>query len=63
MPANFLSDVEIRAKFDTLAGPYVAAEQREAIVAAVLGLEECVDVGGLLQATRPSVDHAAPDAA
>jgi len=62
-PANFLSDAEIRAKFDTLAGPYVAAERRETIAAAVLGVADCTDIGELLRLTRPGAGRAASSAA
>jgi len=61
-PANFLSDAEIRAKFDTLAGPYVAAERRDTIAAAVLGVADCADIGELLRLTRPGAGRAASSA-
>jgi 2-methylcitrate dehydratase PrpD len=52
-PANFLSAVELRAKFDGLAGPYLAARRRDEIGAAILALDRAKDVGALLRLTRP----------
>ncbi len=52
-PANFLSAVELRAKFDGLAGPYLSARRRDELAVAVLALDEAQDIGALLRLTRP----------
>jgi 2-methylcitrate dehydratase PrpD len=52
-PANFLSAAELRAKFDGLAGPCLAARQRDELASSLLALEQVKDVGALLRLTRP----------
>ena len=52
-PANFLSAAELRAKFDGLAGPYLAAHRRDELAGAILALEQAQDIGALLRLTRP----------
>ena len=52
-PANFLSAAELRAKFDGLTSPYLAARQRDELAAALLALEQAKDIGALLRLTRP----------
>jgi 2-methylcitrate dehydratase PrpD len=57
-PANFLSDAELRAKFDGLAAPYLPARERDALAAAVLALEQAPDIGALLRLARPPAKSA-----
>jgi 2-methylcitrate dehydratase PrpD len=52
-PANFLSAVELRAKFDGLAGPYLSARRVDELAAGVLALDEAKDIGALLRLSRP----------
>jgi 2-methylcitrate dehydratase PrpD len=52
-PANFLTAPELRAKFDTLAGPYLSARRRDELAAAILALEQTKDIGALLHLSRP----------
>jgi 2-methylcitrate dehydratase PrpD len=52
-PANFLSAVELRAKFDGLVSPYLPARQRDELAGALLALEQARDIGALLRLTRP----------
>jgi 2-methylcitrate dehydratase PrpD len=52
-PANFLTAPELRAKFDTLAGPYLSARRRDELAAAILALEQAKDIGALLHLSRP----------
>ncbi len=54
-PENFLSPVELRAKFDGLAGPYLSGRRRDELAGAVLALEQAKDVGMVLRLTRPDV--------
>jgi 2-methylcitrate dehydratase PrpD len=52
-PANFLSAVELRAKFDGLTGPYLSARRRDELAEALLALEQAKDIGALLRLARP----------
>lgn len=52
-PANFLSGLELRAKFDGLTGPYLTARRRDELANAILALEQATDMGALLRLTRP----------
>jgi 2-methylcitrate dehydratase PrpD len=52
-PANFLSAVELRAKFDGLTGPYLSGSRRDELAGALLALEHVKDIGALLRLTRP----------
>ena len=52
-PSNFLTALELRAKFDGLAAPYLPAERRDALAGAILGLERAQDIGSILRLTRP----------
>jgi len=52
-PANFLSAAELRAKFDGLVSPYLAARQRDELAGALLALEQSKDIGVVLRLTRP----------
>ncbi len=51
-PANFLTADELRAKFDGLAAPYLSAQRRDEIAAALLALDEARDIGAVLRLTR-----------
>ena len=52
-PKNFLSAAELRAKFDGLTAPYLAAQSRDELASALLALEQAKDIGSLLRLTRP----------
>ena len=51
-PENFVSETELRAKFDTLAGPYLDDARRDELVAALSALDQAADVGALFRLTR-----------
>ncbi len=51
-PENFVSEAELRAKFDALAGPYLNDARRDELVAALRALDEAADVGALFRLTR-----------
>ncbi len=51
-PENFVSQAELRAKFDGLAGPYLNDARRDELVAALLAMDEAAHVGGLFRLTR-----------
>ena len=51
-PENFVSETELRAKFDTLAGPYLDDARRDELVAALSALDEAADMGALFRLTR-----------
>lgn len=55
-PENFLSAAEMRAKFDDLTGPYLGEAERDALAGALLALDTCTDLGGVLAQTRTSLD-------
>jgi 2-methylcitrate dehydratase PrpD len=52
-PENFLSGAEMRAKFDDLTGPYLGEADRDALAGALLALDGCTDLSGVLALTRP----------
>jgi len=52
-PGNFVSDEELRAKFDGLVGPYLDAEQIEALAAGLLNLDQVDNITDLLAHSRP----------
>ncbi|HSB49100.1 MAG TPA: MmgE/PrpD family protein [Burkholderiales bacterium] len=52
-PGNFLTAVELRAKFDGLTGPYLSARRRDELAGALLALDQAKDIGVLLRLTRP----------
>ena len=56
-PENFLSEAELRAKFDGLVAPYLSPARREALSGALLDLERAQDVGTVLKLTRPDATH------
>ena len=53
-PDNFVSPAELRAKFDDLTGPYLAADDRDALANALLSLEQADDTGSVLRLSCPS---------
>jgi 2-methylcitrate dehydratase PrpD len=55
-PENFLSGAEMRAKFDDLTGPYLGEADRDALAGALLALDRCTDLSGVLALTRPRPD-------
>jgi 2-methylcitrate dehydratase PrpD len=52
-PANFLSAAELRAKFDGLASPYLAARRLDELAGALLSLDQAKDIGAVLRLSRP----------
>ena len=52
-PGNFVSDAELRAKFDGLTAPYLDAARREALGDRLLALSEEGDIAALLRLTVP----------
>ncbi len=52
-PGNFVSDGELRTKFDGLVSPYLDNEQIEALAAGLLGLEDIDSIADLLAYSRP----------
>jgi 2-methylcitrate dehydratase PrpD len=57
-PENFMSDDELRAKFNGLVSPYLSEQRREQLADALLGLSAQADVSRVLHLARP--DLAAP---
>jgi 2-methylcitrate dehydratase PrpD len=55
-PENFLSAAEMRAKFDDLTGPYLGESDRERLANALLSLDACTDLRGVLALTRSKQD-------
>jgi|TARA_B100000959_G_scaffold138397_1_gene145467 2-methylcitrate dehydratase PrpD len=53
-PENFLTDSEMRDKFDTLVGPYLDAGTLEALAGSLLQLDRESGVDALLDSTRSS---------
>jgi 2-methylcitrate dehydratase PrpD len=62
-PDNFLSEAELRAKFDGLVAPYLSAERRERLASTLLALHEVRDVAAVLDLCRPDVAATARRAA
>lgn len=58
-PENFLSDGELRAKFDGLTGPFLPSRRGDRIVELVRTLETVDDIGALLALTRTAAAAAA----
>ena len=52
-PNNFLSDAEMRNKFDTLAAPYLDPESLDQLAKGILDLDRQTNIHGLLDLTRP----------
>ncbi len=53
-PEKFATLAELRAKFDSLTGPYLDAGERDALAAMLLSLEGVDDVGAVLRLSCPS---------
>jgi 2-methylcitrate dehydratase PrpD len=51
-PDNFMTDAEMRAKFDTLVGPYLAEEGCRQLARALLDLDAQSDIRAVLAKTR-----------
>ncbi|HEX2829235.1 MAG TPA: MmgE/PrpD family protein [Burkholderiales bacterium] len=49
---NAMSQAEMRAKFDSLAGPVVGAKRAAALAEQVMALEKVADIGELMKLTR-----------
>ena len=60
-PDNFLSTTELRAKFDSLTGPFLSPANRARLANSLLALETQKNITQLLALTRP--DNAMPTAA
>ncbi|MCB1741902.1 MAG: MmgE/PrpD family protein [Gammaproteobacteria bacterium] len=52
-PENFMSEAELRAKFDGLVGPYLSESGRETLAQRLFALDEQTDITSLLALTRP----------
>ena len=52
-PENFLTAAELRAKFDGLVAPYLSEGRRDALITALLSLEQADNISALLRLTRP----------
>jgi 2-methylcitrate dehydratase PrpD len=52
-PGNWPTEAEHRAKFDSLTGPYLSAERRDALAAALLDLDRERSITRVLDLTRP----------
>ena len=52
-PENFLTNSELREKFDTLVGPYLATEQADSLAEGLLHLEQSNNVSSLLALSVP----------
>ena len=62
-PDNFLSAEELKAKFDSLVGPYLADSKQTMLADSLLALEKVDDVAGLLALTQPGPDAGLQQAA
>ncbi len=51
-PENFVSEAELRAKFDALAKPYLDDARRDELVAELRAMDGAADVGALFRLTR-----------
>ncbi|MFQ5764523.1 MAG: MmgE/PrpD family protein [Rhodospirillales bacterium] len=54
-PDNFLTTEELRAKFESLAGPYLAPGRIDELAARLLAIHRENDVGEVLRLTRPEM--------
>jgi len=54
-PGNFLSDAELRTKFDHLAVPILGADRAGRLAEALLGIDGAPNLGGLMRLAAPSV--------
>jgi 2-methylcitrate dehydratase PrpD len=53
-PSNFVTDQELRAKFDGLVGPYLDGTEADALASGLLALEEVSNISDLLAHSRRS---------
>jgi len=53
-PSNFVTDQELRAKFDGLVSPHLSAAQTDALASGLLALDDVINIGDLLAQTKPS---------
>ena len=51
-PNNFLSDAEMRGKFDTLVAPYLDSDTLDRLAEGILRLDGQKNIHGLLDLTR-----------
>ena len=52
-PENFITPAELRAKFDSLTGPYLGAGERDALAGMLLSLDGVDDAGTVLRLSSP----------
>lgn len=52
-PGNFLTDDELRTKFDGLCGPYLSGSAMDRLATSLLALEEANSVGAVMALSRP----------
>ena len=53
-PDNFLTDAELRAKFDGLTAPVLGSDRARRLADAVLGLDRAPGVGALMRLGAPA---------
>jgi hypothetical protein len=53
-PDNFLSEAELRAKFAGLTERVLGAERAARLADAVLAIDRCADITGLIRLAEPS---------
>jgi 2-methylcitrate dehydratase PrpD len=54
-PDNFLSQDELTAKFDGLTAPYLSKARRDALVDALVNIDQRSSISEVLRLTRPDV--------
>lgn len=54
-PDNFLTDVELRTKFQALAAPVLGEERADRLADALLGIDTAPNLGALMRLVTPSV--------
>ncbi len=52
-PDNFVSEAELRAKFDALVSPYLSDERRDALANGLNAISTCDSIKNLLELSRP----------
>ncbi len=53
-PENFVSDAQLRAKFDGLVGPYLPPGRVDELATALLAIDTADDIGAVLRLSRPA---------
>ena len=53
-PENFLTDAELRAKFDTLVAPYLDSDRAASLADGMLNLEQSNNVQSLFALSAPA---------